>query len=106
MAVVNRAPYEFDAHVPHARKAGMPQAKIDALRAPSPHDWPGDARFDAVERLVLDLTDRMTRDIEVPDHAFEPLRAHFDERGLVELVATIAAYNMVSRFLVAMRVGH
>ena len=106
VAVVNRAPYEFDAHVPHALKAGMPQAKIDALREPSPHLWSADARFETVEQLVLDLTDRMTRDIEVPDHAFEPLRAHFDARGLVELVATIAAYNMVSRFLVALKVGH
>jgi alkylhydroperoxidase family enzyme len=48
----------------------------------------------------------MTRDIEVPDAVFEPLRAHFDARALVELVATVAAYNMVSRFLVALRIGH
>ena len=48
----------------------------------------------------------MTRDVEVPDEVFEPLRAEFDAKGLVELVATVAAYNMVSRFLVALRVSH
>ena len=101
VAVLNNAPYEFEAHVSHALKGGLTQAKIDATReagiAPV---------FADVERQVLELTDRMTRDIEVPDAIFEPLRAHFDARALTELVATVAAYNMVSRFLVALRVGH
>jgi alkylhydroperoxidase family enzyme len=48
----------------------------------------------------------MTRDVQVDDAVFEPLRAHFDAQGLVELVATVAAYNMVSRFLEALRIGH
>ena len=43
---------------------------------------------------------------QVPDALFEPLRKHFDDRALVELVATIPAYNMVSRFLEALRIGH
>jgi alkylhydroperoxidase family enzyme len=36
----------------------------------------------------------------------QQLQAHFDAQGLVELVATVAAYNMVSRFLVALNVVH
>ena len=48
----------------------------------------------------------MTRDIEVPDGLMERLRARFDARGVVEVVATVAAYNMVSRFLVALRIEH
>jgi len=32
------------------------------------------------------------------------LRAHLDERELVELTATVAAYNMVSRFLEALQI--
>lgn len=32
VAVLNKASFEFDAHIPHALKAGVPQAKIDALR--------------------------------------------------------------------------
>ncbi len=59
-----------------------------------------------LDRLVLELTDAMTRDIEVPDALFERVREHFDAEKLVELVATIAAYNMVSRFLVALRIEH
>jgi 4-carboxymuconolactone decarboxylase len=101
--VLNRAPYEFEAHVPHALKAGMAPEKIEALR-----NLEGDKHsgFTELERHVLDLTDAMTRDIEVPDSVFEPVKASFNEQQLIDLVATVASYNMVSRFLVALRIGH
>jgi alkylhydroperoxidase family enzyme len=44
--------------------------------------------------------------VQVPDALFEPIAQHFDLRAVTELVATIAAYNMVSRFLEALRIGH
>ena len=55
---------------------------------------------------MLELTDRMTRDIEVPDELMARVRSRFDARGTVEMVATVAAYNMVSRFLVALNITH
>ncbi|MBO9331586.1 carboxymuconolactone decarboxylase [Achromobacter pulmonis] len=104
VATLNGAPYEFEAHVPHALAAGMPQALIDALReGPAPAGLRG---LEPGEAEVLALTDAMTRDIEVPDAVFAPLRARCDDTQLVELTATVAAYNMVSRFLVALHVGH
>jgi alkylhydroperoxidase family enzyme len=33
-------------------------------------------------------------------------RKRLDDRQLTELTATIAAYNLVSRFLIALQVGH
>lgn len=104
VAVLNRAPYEFEAHVPHALKAGMPQEKIDALR--DPQAFSDDKTFTAEERHVLALTDTMTRDIEVPDSVFDAAKAHFSEQQMTDLVATVAAYNMVSRFLTAFKIGH
>ena len=101
VAVLNRAPFEFDAHIPHAKAAGVSDAQIAAMCAGEPGD-----QFTALERAVLALTDTMTREVQVPDAVFEPLRPRFDERALVELVATVAAYNMVSRFLEALRIGH
>ena len=47
----------------------------------------------------------MTRDIEVSDTLFERLAGRLDAKTIVELTATIAAYNMVSRFLVALRIS-
>lgn len=101
VAVLNEAAFEFDAHVPHALKAGFAQHKIDALREPVPGDV-----FNEEERLLLELTDRMTRDVKVPAALMHRLNARHDPQTVVELVATVAAYNMVSRLLVALRVGH
>ena len=101
VAVVNGADYEFRAHVPFALKDGMTQAQIDDLPK-----WADSALFDDKERAVLGYTDSMTRDIHVPDAVFDPLRKHFDEQELVELTATVAGYNLVSRFLEAIQVDH
>lgn len=101
IAVLNRAAYEFDAHIPHAEKAGVSAAKIEALRAGGSDDV-----FSDVERVVLELTDAMTRDVQVPDALFARVNARFTPQDVVELVATVAAYNMVSRFLVALNIGH
>lgn len=103
VAILNRAPYEFDAHVPHALKAGVPQAVIDATRLPSIES---DAPFLPAEWVAMQLTDAMTRDIEVPDALYAQVQEHFDTQAQIDLVATIAAYNMVSRFLVALQIGH
>jgi 4-carboxymuconolactone decarboxylase len=102
VAVINRASFEFAAHAPHAKRAGISNEKIEAVKV-----WPDGADiFAADERLVLELTDHMTRDVDVPAAVMERLRKRFDARGMVEIVATVAAYNMVSRFLVALNITH
>ena len=103
VAVLNRATYEFDAHAPIALAAGVSQTAVDATRSVPLAD---DAAFSAVERIALQLTDSMTRDIEVPDALFDEVQKYFNAQGKIDLVATIAAYNMVSRFLVALHIGH
>ncbi len=113
VAVRNRASFEYAAHVPHALAAGVSQAKIEAVARwrieATAAQRPGTAAddpYDDDERLVLELADAMTRDIDVPGALMDRLRARFDARGVVEIVTTVAAYNMVSRFLVAMNVVH
>jgi 4-carboxymuconolactone decarboxylase len=98
VAVLNRAEYEFDAHRPLARQAGVPEHKIEALKGS------GLTGFDGIERAVLDYADALTRDVEIEDAVFERVRGRFDPRGLVEITTTIAVYNMVSRVLVALDV--
>lgn len=101
VAVLNRASFEFDAHIPHALKAGVPQEKIDAVREARLSDV-----FSADEQRVLAMTDHMTRDVEVPADLMAEVTRHYNPREVVELVATVAAYNMVSRLLVALNVVH
>jgi AhpD family alkylhydroperoxidase len=99
VALINGAPYEAEQHAPIARKEGVSQAKLDALG-----EWQACSLFDAKERAVLDYTDAMTRHVHVPDAAFAAVAGHFAAPQLVELTATIAAYNMVSRFLEALQI--
>jgi alkylhydroperoxidase family enzyme len=110
VAVLNRATFEFEAHVPHARLAGIPDAKMEAVRHWSPtrrdRSATAGAAFSDDEQLMLELTDAMTRDIQVPGALMERLRARFDARGVVEAVATVAAYHRVSRLLVALGIEH
>ena len=101
VAVLNDASFEYDAHVPHAQKAGVSAEKIDAVRQEALSGV-----FAPLERLVLELTDAMTREIVVAEELMGRIQQHFDPKGVVEIVATVAAYNMVSRLLVALNVAH
>jgi len=40
----------------------------------------------------------------VPEAIFAAVRRHLHDREIVELTATVAAYNCVSRFFVAMQI--
>jgi 4-carboxymuconolactone decarboxylase len=101
VAVLNKASFEFEAHIPHALKAGVPQEKIDALRSLTLSNL-----FSDEELLVLQMTDHMTRDVEVPAELMAKVTQQYSAEKVVELVATVAAYNMVSRFLVALNIVH
>lgn len=99
IAVINKAEVEFTSHIAFALKEGLTQRQIDALRGGETQ-----AGFDELERAVLAYTDSMTRDVHVPDAVFDPVRRLFNPREITELTATIAAYNLVSRFLEALQV--
>jgi alkylhydroperoxidase family enzyme len=99
VAVLNRAPYEFDQHAPVALDEGLSQAQVDAVR-----DWYDSALFDSRQRHVLAYADAMTLQVQVPQPLFDALRSHLSDREVVELTATVASYNMVSRFLEALQI--
>jgi AhpD family alkylhydroperoxidase len=99
VASLNGAAYEAEQHAPIALREGMTQAQINALG-----HWATSSLFDDVQCAVLAYCDAMTREVHVPDDVFAAVRRVMDSRNLVELTATIGAYNMVSRFLEAMQI--
>ncbi len=104
VATLNRAEYEFFHHAPVLLKEGGTQAQVDALRDPQAAVSNTKA-FDAAERATIQLTIEMTRNVQVAPATFAAAReALGSEQKVVELVAVIAAYNMVSRFLVAFEI--
>ncbi len=105
VAVLNGADYELHHHGPLFITDGGSQAQLDALSA-----WPDtplpDGLFDATQQAVLALTAQMTHDVKVSDKVFAAAReALGDDRTMFELITVIAAYNMVSRILVAVDIG-
>lgn len=95
---LNHAPYEWDAHLPVALHEGLPQDVVDCLARDAAVT--GHEAYDA----VLAYVDAMTREVRVPEDVFDRLRCHHTESEIVEITATAAVYNMVSRFLVALDV--
>lgn len=61
--------------------------------------------LDKKEWATLRYADAMTREVSVPQSLFDELKALFSEQEVVEITATVAAYNLVSRFLVALDIG-
>ena len=98
VAHLNRTAYVFKQHVPQlSAPEGLSDAECDALA-----DWRSAKTFSARERAALAYTDAMTRDIAVPDEVFDALRAHFNERQIVELSVLIGLYNMHTRVFTAL----
>ncbi|GAP82746.2 putative carboxymuconolactone decarboxylase [Rosellinia necatrix] len=112
VAVCNAAWYEWAHHAPLAAAAGLGPRALDVVRAPD-LDAVAGADLDAArghglgdrEWAVLRYADEMTRLVRVADATFDALRAVCDDKEVVEVTATVAAYNCVSRFLVALDVG-
>jgi AhpD family alkylhydroperoxidase len=99
VAAVNGAQYEADQHAPYALKEGIGEQQLQALS-----DWTNSPLFDERQRAVLAYADAMTHSVQVPNEVFEAVHRLLDARLVVELTATVAAYNMVSRFLEALRI--
>ena len=100
VAILNDVEYVQQAHGPaYALKEGLTPAQVTAIA-----NWQTSDLFSASQRALLAYTDAMTRDIDVAGEIFAELRRHFSERQAVELSMLIGAYNMLTRFLKALKV--
>ena len=100
VAILNDVEYVQRAHGPaYALKEGLTPEQVDAVA-----DWQPSKLFSAPQRALLAYTDAMTREMNVSDAVFAEVRKHFTERQTVELTMLIGAYNMLTRFLKALKV--
>jgi AhpD family alkylhydroperoxidase len=98
VAALNGPDYVFRIHA--ARYAG--DAGVTAEQVAEVPDWRPSTCFSPRQRALLAYVDAMTRDVVVADSVFKDLKAHFDEREIVELTVLIGAYNMHTRVLKAL----
>lgn len=99
VAVLNNAKYEWHQHAPLALEAGVDEKVLEALQH---RDVSG---LNGRLQLVTRVTTAMTRSIELKDELFEEAKEAFGQDSLHDLIAVVATYNLVSRYLVALRVG-
>ncbi|KAK4230253.1 AhpD-like protein [Podospora fimiseda] len=118
VAVVNRAWYEWAHHAPLAISGGVSKEGMEAIKTEEPLVFGQTERPEGLTEkqwIVGCFTDEMTRNVQVRDETFEALKRVMGEddgveekerdRLVVEVVSTVACYNCVSRFLVALDVG-
>lgn len=98
VAVLNKADFEWNVHYPAYIQAGGTDEKATALK----NVVVNADLFNEQERTLLELTEQSTTNVKVDGDVIERLKALLGETETVEAVATVAAYNMVSRFLVAL----
>jgi len=101
IGVLNKAEYEWVQHEGEFLKAGGTRQQLDALRNGAATGHADAKLFDAAERATIALTQEMTQKIDVSPATMKRVRALLPDAQVVELVGTIAGYNMVSRFVVA-----
>jgi alkylhydroperoxidase family enzyme len=101
VVVLNDAEYEVVQHGPLFVKAGGSDAQLAAIKAmkSKPID---PALFGEIENAVIHLAFQSTTMVKVDDDTFATLARHVGRQQVLELVGTVAAYNMVSRLIVAL----
>jgi 4-carboxymuconolactone decarboxylase len=98
-AVHWRADYEFSVHISEAKKAGLSEEIIAAVR---------DGRVPQLDdpelKLAYDFTTSFYANREVPDVLFNEAVARFGRQLVVELVAVLGYYSMLAVLIRAFRV--
>ena len=100
VGALNKADYEWIQHEPEFLAAGGTREQLAALKNVATAQK-NTKLFDEPERATLALTNEMTRNIQVSPATLKRVRAVLSDQQTVELIGTIAGYNMVSRFLIA-----
>lgn len=88
---VNRCAFCSTAHTAGAKKAGLSDEEITAIREER------DAGFSEAERAALAYSRELTRTAQAAGTR-EGLRAHFNDEQIVELTMVIAMANFTNRF--------
>ena len=101
IGVLNKAEYEWAQHEGEFLKVGGTREQLDALRKGAAVSGGDPKLFDDAERATMALTREMTQKIDVSDGTMKRVRSLLPDPQVVELIGTIAGYNMVSRFVAA-----
>lgn len=99
---INGCAYCVDQHTRDALKHGASDRKLHHVAI-----WWESPLFDETERAALAYAEAVTRleHQRVADAAYEPLKALFDDRTIVDLTVAIVSMNAWNRLAIAMKKG-
>ncbi|HVY80079.1 MAG TPA: carboxymuconolactone decarboxylase family protein [Steroidobacteraceae bacterium] len=89
-----RSGYEWSRHVLFARRAGLRDTEIQALKRPIAEGGWSDA-----DAALIASADALVADHFVPDEIWSRLAAHFDERQCMDAIFTVGHFTMLGMFL-------
>jgi AhpD family alkylhydroperoxidase len=92
-AELNGCSYCRSIHVPKAAQLGVDQHKVEGVKA---RDLPRDL-FSDEEELVIRMTDEMTGEVGAKRETVERAKKLWGDAGAIELMMTIAFYNLMNR---------
>ncbi len=84
------AQYVWGAQTGNARRQGVPEATIDAIRDKHTRGVP------AEDARIIDFTRRLLTEHRADDATVAALRQRFGDRGLIELTGSIGYYAMLA----------
>jgi 4-carboxymuconolactone decarboxylase len=90
--------YEFSAHYPLALKAGLDAKIVDALAAGKRPDG-----MKEDEAALYDFAIALYRDKDVGDAVYARAMAQLGEHGIMDAIAVMGYYDLVSKTLTAIR---
>ncbi len=88
-----RSEYEWAAHAPAGRRAGLTDEEIARLADPVSSGW------NAQDAALVRAVDELYADDRISDATWDTLAAQFDQKQLLDLLVTAGGYRMVSMAL-------
>jgi alkylhydroperoxidase family enzyme len=88
-----RSAYEWAAHAPAGRRAGMTDDQIRMLARPGYDGW------SVADAAIVRAADELYADDTISDDTWKALADQFDERQLLDVLVTTGGYRMVSMVL-------
>lgn len=97
---INGCAFCLDLHSQAARKADETQRRLDVLSG-----WREADIYSPAERAALAWTESLTNISQTgaKDQDYEPLKAHFSDKDIVDLTILIGLINLFNRLAVSMR---
>jgi 4-carboxymuconolactone decarboxylase len=89
-----RSDYEWSAHEPAGRRAGLTDGEIQGIIS-----GPDAAVWDRLDAAIVRAADELHRDDTITDATWTALSRHYNTHQLMDVVITTAGYRMVSMAL-------